>query len=73
MIDKWTQQQYDISLAIAKESNRLKARQKYRDYLISIQYGHKFGDNRRCSCGLLDRDYYMNKEICPLYTVDKTN
>ena len=53
-------------MAINKELNRLDRRKEREQALRKIRHGHDFGYNRKCDCGLIERDYYEDQLKNPL-------
>lgn len=69
-MDAYTFGQYQIFIAIEEERERLRLKKAQLNYNRSFQFGHDFGYQRVCVCGLGERDYRATplgeRKICPL-------
>ena len=53
-------------IAIDKELFRLDRKKELENFLRNIKHGHDFGYNRKCDCGMIERDYYADQLENPL-------
>ena len=57
-------------LLIVNEVQRLNRDKEIIEYYESIKYGHVFGYDRKCVCGLSEMDYHMKpKRLCLEYKI----
>ncbi len=61
----------DQGIQICEILDRFATEVRKRDLLRSINYGHVFGPNRVCECGLSDIEYKLSElempDVCPIF------
>lgn len=69
--EEWYDGIWKTTVAIAKYNEEYSLRKYREDLLKKIDYGHDFGYNRVCKCGVSQRDFHANesKLICRGETV----